>query len=166
MRYERLLYSIALRCGLSEDDAADVFQTVCVKLLENLEKLRDDTHLTGWLILTARHESWRLRRRKQRYSNFTEVETEGEDSRLISIPAEDPTPDAILTRLEEQQIVRMAMQKLGENCRTLLRLRYQTDPPASYEEIARQMNISLGAVGPTRMRCLKQLRKILEEMDF
>src|SRR5207253_7902824 len=39
-RYQRLLYAIPIRCGLSEDDAADVFQTVCVRLLENLEKLR------------------------------------------------------------------------------------------------------------------------------
>src|SRR5919198_4154865 len=53
-RYERLLYAIPLRCGLSEDDAADVFQTVCVRLLENLEKVRDEQHLTGWLITTAK----------------------------------------------------------------------------------------------------------------
>ena len=46
-RYARLLYGIARGYGLSEDEAADVFQTICMRLIQKLEKLRDDQHLTG-----------------------------------------------------------------------------------------------------------------------
>src|SRR5438874_170812 len=92
-RYERLLYSIPLRCGLSEDDAADVFQTVCVRLLENLEKLRDEGHLTGWLITTAKHEAWRVRRQKNRQGSFNVGDPESApDALLESLATDDPLP--------------------------------------------------------------------------
>ena len=35
LRYQRLIYSIPIRSGFSPVDAADVFQSVCVKLLES-----------------------------------------------------------------------------------------------------------------------------------
>src|ERR1043165_33850 len=60
VRYERLIYKIALKSGLSVDDADDMFQTVCLRLYQNLAKLRNDQHITGWLILTAKREAWRL----------------------------------------------------------------------------------------------------------
>jgi len=65
-RYQRLLYAIPQRCGLSEDDAADVFQTVCLRLLQNLGNLRDERSLTSWLITTASREAWRVRRQRRR----------------------------------------------------------------------------------------------------
>src|SRR5205814_9331612 len=53
-RYERLIYSIPLRCGLNEEDAADVFQFICIQLLNNLERVRDEEHLTAWIITLAK----------------------------------------------------------------------------------------------------------------
>jgi len=167
LRYQRLLYAIPLRCGLSEDDAADVFQTVCVKLLENLEKLRDEQHLTGWLITTAKHEAWRVHRLKRRHAalDYSATEGSGEDG-LDTLPAPDPLPHEAAVRLEEEQLVRVALGELGERCQTLLRWLYHTDPALPYAEIAARLNVSVGAIGPTRARCLQQLRKVLHRMDF
>ena len=166
LRYERLIYGIALRSGLSEDDAADVFQTVCLRLLENLEKLRDDGHLKGWIILTAKHESWRVHRLKRRQQSFSDSETEETADGIASHPATDPLPLEALIHLEEEQMIRMGIEEMGDNCRLLLRLLYHTDPPSTYADIARTMNISEGAIGPTRARCLQKLKKILLDMGF
>ena len=35
LRYKRLIYSIPIRAGFSPVDAADIFQSVCLKLFEN-----------------------------------------------------------------------------------------------------------------------------------
>ncbi len=35
-RYERLIYSVPIRYGLSESQASDIFQNVCIILLEHL----------------------------------------------------------------------------------------------------------------------------------
>ena len=166
LRYERLIYGIALRSGLSEDDAADVFQTVCLRLLENLEKLRDDGHLKGWIILTAKHEAWRVHRLKRRQQPFTEADSDDSPDGIAAQPATDPLPLDSLIHLEEEQMIRVGIEELGDNCQTLLRLLYHTDPPSTYAEIARKMNISEGAIGPTRARCLQKLKKILLNMGF
>jgi RNA polymerase sigma factor (sigma-70 family) len=166
-RYERLIYAIPLRCGLSEDDAADVFQTVCLKLLQNLAKLRNEQHLTGWLVLTAKHESWRVARLRGRDEPLdTSAEETAEQEPAATSAARGPLPQEELLRLEEQQMVRRATEELGERCRRLLEWLYHSDPPVPYAEIAQRMNVSVGAIGPTRARCLEQLRKTLQKMGF
>jgi RNA polymerase sigma factor (sigma-70 family) len=164
-RYQRLLYAIPVRCGLSEDDAADVFQTVCVRLLENLEKLREEAHLTSWLITTTKRESWRVQKLRRRHEPSSDLDESGE-SGLEEIPADIPPPHEEIVRLEEAQTVRLALVELGGRCQTLLELLYQTDPTPSYAEIAERLQVSVGAIGPTRARCLQKLKKILEAMDF
>ena len=44
-RYQRLIYSIPVKLGFTQDDAADVFQSICLKLVEKLETLRDHNRL-------------------------------------------------------------------------------------------------------------------------
>ena len=63
-------------------------------------------------------------------------------------------------------LYRLALVELGGRCQTLLELLYQTDPPPSYAEIAARLQVSVGAIGPTRARCLQKLKKLLEAMDF
>jgi DNA-directed RNA polymerase specialized sigma24 family protein len=63
-------------------------------------------------------------------------------------------------------MVRLALQELGGSCRHLLELRYLTDPAPSYAQIARRLDVSTGAIGPMRARCLQKLRKILERMGY
>src|SRR5215468_11626272 len=58
-RYQRLIYSIPVKLGFSQDDAADVFQSICLKLVEKLETLRDHNKLGSWLITATTRECWR-----------------------------------------------------------------------------------------------------------
>ena len=61
-RYTRLVYSIALKSGLGEQDAADVVQNVFTIVLRRLESLQQPDRFSAWLITTARRESWRFRK--------------------------------------------------------------------------------------------------------
>jgi len=163
-RYRRLLYSIPLRRGLSEDDAADVFQNVCVKLYQNLHQLQNADGLVKWLITTTTRESWRVLKQSRRHEPLVEPDPDQPgNSPLEALPATDPLPHEVVIRLEEEQQVRQAMEQLGERSRELLQLLYATHPAPSYAEIARRMGMPEGSVGPTRARCLLHLRKILEE---
>ncbi len=49
IRYERLVYSIALGMGLSQPDAADAAQSVFAELVRSLDSITDDTAIAGWL---------------------------------------------------------------------------------------------------------------------
>ena len=53
-RYSRLIFSIPLRQGLTREEAADMFQAVCLDLVAELPRLRDPQALPAWLIRTTR----------------------------------------------------------------------------------------------------------------
>ena len=51
-----------------------------------------------------------------------------------------------------------AFATLSDRCQSLLRLLIADEEP-SYEEIGAALGMPIGAIGPTRMRCLDRLRK-------
>src|SRR5205807_6502768 len=55
-RYAALIYSIPFKYGFEEADASDVFQSVCVTLLEKLGSIRAPQGLAAWIITTTSRE--------------------------------------------------------------------------------------------------------------
>ena len=156
-RYGRLVYSIALRAGLSQQDAEDVLQTTFARLLEHLHRLRDPDRLAAWLITTAKRASWRAARLRRR-EPASEKLTDDEGWLLGAGPDDELWID--------QALVRDALARLRERCRRLLWALYYdpTEPP--YGVISQEMGMPLGSIGPTRARCLAQMREILDEMGM
>src|SRR5947199_10585188 len=58
-RYQGLVWATARSFRLSRADAADVAQTTWLRLVENLDRIRDPERLGSWLATTARRESLR-----------------------------------------------------------------------------------------------------------
>ncbi len=63
-RYKSLIYSIPLRYGAPPQDAADIFQAVCLDLFNELPRLRDAEALQGWLIRVTTHKCYHWKRRQ------------------------------------------------------------------------------------------------------
>jgi len=160
-RYKRLVYSVSLRAGLTEEDAADVFQTVFTLLFEHLRRIRTPEGLPAWFITTAKRESWSVLRKRRRESTDNEVVTRlraAEEWLLNAHPNEDLWID--------QTLVRNALEEVGGRCKELLWLLYYDPHEPSYKEISRRIRIPLGSIGPTRARCLQKLRGILKSMGM
>lgn len=158
-RYRRLIYSIPYKYGLSPDQAADIFQSVCVTMLEQLRTLRDERKLSSWLITTTLRECWKVKRRQQREISNPDDETEA----LASLPADGPLPDELVQTLEEQHLVRQAIQRLDDRCRALLTYLFYEKEEWSYERISRQLGMPVASIGPTRGRCLQKLKRMLRK---
>ena len=156
-RYQRLVFSIARRHGLSTEDAADVAQKVFVILLQSIDRLPDDVNLGGWLTTVARRHTWRAFGRLSR-----ELPGEKEDIADSTALLGRHSPDPV-DRWELLQTVHDALNRLGKRCRQLLLSLYFDPDQPSYTEIAGQLNMPLGSVGPTRARCLAKLKALLEE---
>ncbi|MBI3651863.1 MAG: sigma-70 family RNA polymerase sigma factor [Acidobacteria bacterium] len=161
-RYQRLIYSIPLKFRLSQDDAADIFQSVCLKLYEKLESLRDHERLSSWIITTTMRESWRLANRKKREVSADEDSDDETQSKINHLVAEAPLADEQRLALEQQQAVRQAIAALSERCQDLVTMLFYKKDDLSYAEIARQMDMPVASIGPTRARCLEKLKKLLE----
>lgn len=147
-RYERLVYSVALRNGLGAEDAADVTQSTFVTLIDSLDRIRDEERLPSWLMTVARRQAWRTRNLSRRSVALEEVDP----------GAEDPLAEwATVIALHD------ALGELGGSCRELLLALYFEPESPSYAEIAARMGRSIGGIGPLRGRCLDKLRGLLEE---
>lgn len=154
-RYQRLVFSIPLRAGLSSQAAADVFQTVFATLIEQIERIEQPERLGAWLVTTARRETWRVSR-KERVADHATI-----DDELLFLSDEQLLPDEVLLRLESQHEVRAAVNLLDQRCRTLIMLLFYRPEPAPYDEIAAILQTTEGGIGPTRARCLQKLRRLL-----
>src|SRR5579871_4656777 len=61
-RFKHLIYSIPVRYGLTPQDAADIFQAVCLDLFNELPRLRNVDALQGWLIRVTTHKCYHWKR--------------------------------------------------------------------------------------------------------
>lgn len=140
---------------LSAADAEDVFQVTWMQLLAHLDDLRHPELVGAWLASTARHESLRVIRLSGR-----QVPSGGEHE-LDVADTLAPPPDAKLLASERQAAVWAALPTLPFHCQQLLRT-LMAEPPPTYEEISRALDMPIGSIGPTRGRCLEHLRRRLE----
>jgi RNA polymerase sigma factor (sigma-70 family) len=163
-RYQRLIYAIPLRAGLDEDQAAEIFQEVFTTFFQKLNDIEEPEKLQAWLVTTARRKTWRTIVKSQRQ---TRPEAEAVDwaNEAATVRDETPLPDERLLMLEEQHLIRTALSSLDERCQTLLRMLFYRSQPPAYTEIAAELDIPEGSVGPTRARCLDKLLRILKKLD-
>jgi RNA polymerase sigma factor (sigma-70 family) len=153
-RYTGLLRSIARSYDLGAADMADVTQTVWLRLVERLDELREPDRVGSWLAVTAHRESrWTLRRR-------------GRELPAWSVPDQAPDPaggcvERTCVQRERLSDVASAIRAMPERCRRVLR--FFALAPVTYAEAASALDIPVGSVGPTRARCLADLRRRLGE---
>ena len=152
-RYGRLVWSVVRGFRFDPATAADVSQTVWLRLVEHCERIRDPERLPAWLATTARNESIRASRRLAR-SIPTEFSVEVADDAA-------PRVDERLLEDEQMQQVLGAFEEISPRCQELLRL-LCTDPPLEYEAISGILDMPVGSIGPTRARCLDRLRNVME----
>jgi RNA polymerase sigma factor (sigma-70 family) len=157
-KYANLIFSIPIKRGFSRDDAADIFQTVCLTLLRDLSQLRQPAALTAWLIRLTARTCNRWTNRQHRYA---EAELHEETS-----AAQNELPYEVVQQLEREQMLREAVSELAIECRQLIDLLFFTAPPMPYEAAAAALGLAKGSIGATRMRCLEKLRRVLEEKGF
>jgi RNA polymerase sigma factor (sigma-70 family) len=151
--HSRLLWSVARSFRLDAADANDVVQTTWLRLLEHLDRIEDPSRLVGWLVTTARREAMRVLRRSGRERPVIE-------DTVLDRPDDGPPVDSALLQDERNSALWQAFARLNEKCRQLLRV--AVTHPQAYDEISEALGMPIGSIGPTRRRCLTQLRALLE----
>jgi len=149
-QFSPLLRSVARRLRLGEADIDDAVQATWVRLLENLDRLREPERVGAWLATTARRECLRTLRRSAR-------ERPTGDDRVLDVADSAPATDSALLRNERDAVLWSAFGGLSERCQSLLRLLF-SEPPIAYSAISEILEMPIGAIGPTRQRCLGRLR--------
>jgi RNA polymerase sigma factor (sigma-70 family) len=152
-RYAPLIWSICRRHRLGRADADDVAQSVWLRLVDQLDRVRDPAALPGWLATTARRECLRVL-----------CATQGPRATMYALDVETlpderaGVADQGLLAAERHAALREAFATLSPSDQQLIALLLD-DPPVSYAEISARLGIPVGSIGPTRRRCVDKLRR-------
>ena len=156
-QYARLIWAITGDFKLVESDAADVAQTTWLRLLEHIDRIEYPARVGSWLAATARHECLRCVAAKKRVV----LSHDDDELGLKGVMAAEPEVDERLLADERTQTVREALARLPMRWQRLLEM-LMADPPVPYADISDELGLPVGSIGPTRGRCLAQLRVLLQ----
>ena len=163
-RFQRLVYTVVTRAGLDEHTAADVFQTVFERLLAHLPKLEQPERIQAWIVTTAKREALRMRHLGQRNVSMTHADDESGEGFEDALTDDAPLAEDVLDELQQLDLLRRGMDRLDARCRDLLTLVFRDeDEHLGYVEVARQLGMPVGSIGPTRARCVDKLRHLVLE---
>jgi len=158
--FSSLLWGVARSYRLGYEDAADVVQNTWLRLMDRLHTIEKPEALPGWLATTARNESLTLLRRQGR-----ELLVRDDDIAEHVVDAEATELDTTLLDDERDRELWRQFTRLSESCQRLLRVLMSCDRP-HYREVSKALEMSVGSIGPTRMRCLDKLRRLLRESAY
>ncbi len=158
-KYKNLIFSIPIKYGFPQEDAADIFQSVCLDLVNGLGNLREPRALAGWLIRTTHNECCHHLKDRRRFG------TQEGNQPEPGIQVEE-IPDNLLSELQKEQLLRNAVRALSARCKRLVEMLFFESPPRPYQEVAKSLTLATGSIGFIRARCLQKLRRTLEETDF
>ncbi len=151
-RYAPLIWSICCRHQLGAG-AEDISQSVWLRLVGQLDKIRDPAALPGWLATTTRRECLRLLgAARGPLADGYVVDAEAVPDDQVSAAEEE------LLAAERNAALREAFQDLPPCDQQLIQLLTE-DPPVPYAQISARLGIPMGSIGPTRRRCLDKLRR-------
>lgn len=155
-RFTNMISAIARGCRLNDADVAEVHQATWMRMVENIVRIEQPERIGAWLATTAKRESLRVVRQKDRLTLDHEGLLQRADTKMAPVDAGPLAEERLVA-------VRAAFERLPSHCRRLLSLMSEDDPP-SYKEISHALSMPIGSIGPTRGRCLEHLRRILAEL--
>ncbi|HEU4999051.1 MAG TPA: sigma-70 family RNA polymerase sigma factor [Lapillicoccus sp.] len=159
-RFTKLLWAVARSYRLSHDDAGDVVQNTWLRLLENLTTIHHPEALPGWLATTARREALGILRRQGR-----DVLARTDDQMTDRADPQAAELDSALLEDERDAQLWASLDQLSDRCQHLLKALMAVDRPV-YAEVSAAFDMPIGSIGPTRMRCLEHLRRVMAESGY
>ncbi len=148
-----VLWHVVRAYGLDRMLAEDVVQATWLTLVRRHESIHDPHAIGGWLTMCARREAWRAGRAQQRVRPTDTVHLE-------PMLEADASAEQRVHQSERDRRLWSAVESLDARCRRLLRIVAFDDRP-DYAHIARDLQMPIGSIGPTRGRCLGKLRAAL-----
>jgi RNA polymerase sigma factor (sigma-70 family) len=153
-----MLWHVARAAGLGADDAEDVVQTAWERLLSHLADIRVPQALISWLVVTTRHEAWRIRSSGRR-------QRPADQEWLTAIPDRAAGTEEQVVLDEQRRALWRAVGRLSAQCQELLRI-VAFVPRPDYQSVSVALGMPVGSIGPTRGRCLEKIRVLLaDELD-
>ena len=164
VRHRSRLFAIAFGVLKNHSDAEEVVQDALIRAHRGLAAFRGDSSLLTWLrciaVNLARNQYWYYRRRCRHVTIPLDCplydDRQGSCSDLVA--TEESNPARQVVNREFSEVVAGCMALLGGQQQEILILRLSLE--RSYDEIAKELDISVGTVKSRLGRARETLRKL------
>jgi len=151
-RYAPLIWSICRHYRLDRSDAEDVAQSIWLQFVNHLGAIRDPAAVPGWLTTVTKRECGRVVRAARGPQAAGQLADENLPDKQTR------TAEQELLAAERHAVLRDAFTCLSPSRQQLMAMLIE-DPPVPYTEISARLGIPVSSIGPTRRRCLDQIRR-------
>lgn len=162
----RFIFQLA--SDFTREDVEEVCQEVFLSVIRNLHSFQGESQFQTWLFRIAANKARDFRERQhaaKRGGGQTPLSIQAEDAETgltIDPPSSAPSPDVELLNVERTELVREALDRIGDNCREIIELRYFGD--LSYEELSRELKLNPKTVSSRLSKCLDKLEAIARKI--
>lgn len=153
-----VLWHVVRAYGLDRALAEDVVQTTWLTLVRTHATITDPRAISGWLTICARREAWRVGKAHRR-ADATEPES------LEPLMPQAESAEQVAELGDRDGRLWRAVSVLDARCQRLLRIVAFEERP-DYAQIAKDLSMPIGSIGPTRKRCLGKLRGALRDAGW
>lgn len=157
-----------LASDFSREDVEEVCQEVFLSVIRNLNSFQGGSQFQTWLFRIAANKARDYREKlhaAKRGGGQTPLSLNAEDAETgltLDPPSDKPSPDVDLLNVERAELVREALDQIGEPCREIIELRYFGD--LSYDELSRDLKLNPKTVSSRLSKCLDKLEAIARKI--
>lgn len=152
-----VLWHVVRAYGLNQAAAEDAVQSTWLALVRSQAQIAEPAAVGGWLLTTARRTAWRTKATEARILPMDDADLG------YALPQAPGAESTALESLDSTELWTL-VGALDERCQRLLRVvAFDTRP--NYAQLANDLDMPMGSIGPTRRRCLDKLRAALQKGD-
>jgi RNA polymerase sigma-70 factor (ECF subfamily) len=164
----RFIFQLA--SDFTREDVEEVCQEVFLSVIKNIASFQGGSQFQTWLFRIAANKARDYRERQRaakRGGGQTPISLNAEDPETgltLDPPSHAPAPDVELLSAEKAELLRAALDQVGEPCREIIELRYFGD--LSYEDLSRELNLNPKTVSSRLSKCLDKLEEITRKIFY
>lgn len=153
-RYERLVFTLALRMLKNREEAEEISQDVFVKAFRSLSTFKGNSKFSSWLYRITYNACLDLLSRKRKHSSYDSIENihEGKANHAESVLD-------TMEKTAQQQLLKACIAQLGAEEAFLITIYYYEEQ--SVADIASITNLTESNVKVKLFRSRKKLAKLL-----
>ena len=164
-KYKDSIYYMLLKMVRNKDDAEDLTLEAFGKAFMNLEQYSPKFAFSTWLFRIASNNCIDFLRKKKMNTTSIDQQFDNEDAPFIFLPSKGRNPEEEAIRNQKFKLMRELVDELKPQYKTLIELRYFKG--LSYDEISKELNLTLGTVKTQLFRARKTLEEIIKpKMDY